>query len=69
VKATRGSREFVTFLGMRRAAPHDGRSRAMMAGNTRDPDGKRILLDIANSFVELAAWAAKVDAGMIVRDC
>jgi hypothetical protein len=40
-----------------------------MAGNTRDPDGKRILLDIANSLVELAAWAAKVDAGMIVRDC
>ena len=40
-----------------------------MAGNTRDSDGKRILLDIANSLVELAAWAAKVDAGMIVRDC
>jgi hypothetical protein len=39
-----------------------------MAGRTRDPEGKRIMLEIANSYDELASWAAKVDAG-IVPDC
>lgn len=33
-----------------------------MADGTSDADGKRIMLEIANSYDELAVWAAKVDA-------
>ena len=32
-----------------------------MAERTHDQDGKRVMLDIANSYEELAAWAAKTD--------
>jgi hypothetical protein len=34
-----------------------------MADRMRDADGKRIMLDIANSYEELAAWAANADTG------
>ena len=33
-----------------------------IAGRTRDPEGKRIMLEIARSYDDLAAWAEKVDA-------
>jgi hypothetical protein len=33
-----------------------------IAGRTRDPEGKRITLEIARSYDDLAAWAEKVDA-------
>ena len=33
-----------------------------MAGRTRDPEGKRIMLEIARSYDDLAAWAEKIDA-------
>jgi hypothetical protein len=32
-----------------------------MAERTHDHDGKLVMLDIANSYEELAAWAAKTD--------
>ena len=32
-----------------------------MAERTRDQDGKRTMLEIANGYDELAAWAAKTD--------
>ena len=31
-----------------------------MAGRTRDPEGKRIMLGIARSHDDLAAWAEKI---------
>jgi hypothetical protein len=33
-----------------------------MAGRTRDPEGKRIMLEIARSYDDLAAWAEMIDA-------
>jgi hypothetical protein len=33
-----------------------------MVGRTRDPEGKRIMLEIARSYDDLAAWAEKIDA-------
>jgi hypothetical protein len=33
-----------------------------MAGRTCDPEGKRIMLEIARSYDDLAAWAEKIDA-------
>jgi hypothetical protein len=33
-----------------------------MAGRTRDAEGKRIMLEIASSYDELAAWAEQTDA-------
>ena len=36
-------------------------ARAMANRMRDDQDGKRIILEIANSYEELAAWAAKTD--------
>jgi hypothetical protein len=33
-----------------------------MADRMRDPDGKRIMLEIADSYDKLAVWAVKTDA-------
>jgi hypothetical protein len=47
---------------------HDTACRTMaedvrrMADRIRDPDGKRIMLEIADSYDKLAVWAVKTDA-------
>lgn len=38
-----------------------GEDARSMADRMRDENSKRIMLDIANSYEELAAWAAKTD--------